>query len=246
MRYFIELAYNGQAYHGWQIQPNATSVQAVLQDTIGVLLKKPTELVGAGRTDTGVHAKYYMAHFDSESEIDTQNLTFKLNRIIPFDMVVFRVFPVPDSIHARFSAISRTYQYHIVSRKDPFLNQLAWFVPHTLNVDEMNAATSILFEYNDFTSFAKLHSDAKTNNCKIMLAHWEQLNHQLIFHIEADRFLRNMVRAIVGTLVEVGKGKLTVEDFRSIIESKNRCAAGQSVPAHGLFLTNILYTNIEI
>lgn len=241
MRYFIELAYNGQAYHGWQIQPNATSVQAVLHKAFFTLFKKEIELVGAGRTDTGVHARFYVAHFDSDLSIDIQQLLFKLNRILPADIVIFSIYEVPVEIHARFSAISRKYEYHIITRKDPFLNPLAWFVPHQLNMDAMNEAAAVLLQYTDFTSFAKLHSDAKTNLCKVSSAFWEQKNHLLIFHIEADRFLRNMVRAIVGTLVEIGKGKLTVDDMHRIISEKNRCAAGQSVPAQGLYLVDVKY-----
>lgn len=242
-RYFIYLAYEGTNYHGWQVQPNGVSVQECLQKALSTLLRVETEVVGAGRTDAGVHAKLMVAHFDSEKEdLDLALLTDKLNRLLPPDISVYRVCKVHPEAHARFDALSRTYKYYITSVKSPFNRHLKWRMHGSLNYELMNEAAKILFEYTDFTSFSKLHTDVKTNNCKIMQAEWVQEDETTwVFTIKADRFLRNMVRAIVGTLVEVGRGKMSIEEFRKVIEQKDRCKAGASVPGHALFLVDIEY-----
>lgn len=242
-RYFIYLAYEGTNYHGWQVQPNGVSVQECLQKALSTLLRVETEVVGAGRTDAGVHAKLMVAHFDSEKEdLNLALLTDKLNRLLPPDISVYRVCKVHPEAHARFDALSRTYKYYITSVKSPFNRHLKWRMHGLLNYELMNEAANILFEYTDFTSFSKLHTDVKTNNCKIMQAEWVQEDETTwVFTVKADRFLRNMVRAIVGTLVEVGRGKMSIEEFRKVIEQKDRCKAGASVPGHALFLVDIEY-----
>jgi len=240
-RFFIYLSYNGSAYHGWQMQPNGISVQEVLSKALSTVLRTDTEIIGAGRTDSGVHARLMVAHFDCETEIDTQQLTAKLNSMLPNDIAIYKIRQVNADAHARFDAISRRYEYHIVTSKSVFRNGLTARFAENLDVEKMNTAAATLFEFSDFTSFSKLHTDVKTNNCVIKHAKWERKEDELIFTIEADRFLRNMVRAIVGTLLEVGRGRMTTDDFRSIIEAKNRCKAGVSVPACGLFLVDILY-----
>ena len=241
-RYFLRLSYNGTNYHGWQIQPNAVSVQEVMEKSLSTLLREEISVVGAGRTDTGVHASFFVLHFDSEDEhIDAPKMIFKLNSFLPNDIAVQQLYPVLHDAHARFSALSRTYNYYISTVKNPFTTETAYQYPGKLNLLKMNNAASALLDYEDFTSFSRLHTDVKTNNCKIMLAEWTRKENQLVFTIKADRFLRNMVRAIVGTLLEVGHGKLSLEDFRKIIEKKDRGAAGASAPAHGLFLADIEY-----
>jgi len=242
-RYFIQLSYKGTNYHGWQFQPNAISVQEVLVKAFSTILREEIEITGAGRTDTGVHAIDFMAHFDTKIEnihLDDKFI-FKINSYLPKDIAIHKIIPVLKEAHARFDAISRTYNYYIHQKKDPFLLESSSFIPQDLDVEAMNTASNLLFNFIDFTSFSKLHTDVKTNNCKITEAFWRQENHKLIFTISADRFLRNMVRAIVGTLLEVGKHKLTINDFTQIIESKNRSKAGVSVPAQGLFLSSINY-----
>lgn len=240
-RYFIYLSYNGTAYHGWQKQPNGISVQEVLAKALSTILRTDTEIIGAGRTDTGVHARLMVAHFDFEGKIDTKHLSAKLNSILPNDIAIHNIREVKSDAHARFDAVSRRYEYHIVTSKSVFRNGLAARFAENLDIDKMNEAAAILFEFSDFTSFSKLHTDVKTNNCVIKQACWEKKDDELIFTIEADRFLRNMVRAIVGTLLDVGRGKMTTDEFRKIIEAKNRCKAGASVPACGLFLVDIQY-----
>lgn len=241
-RYFIELAYNGRNYRGWQIQPGEPTVQEALNQALSTLLRENIQVVGSGRTDTGVHASFYIAHFDTCKLLDHPEQTvYKLNRILGKDIAINRIYPVSPEMHARFSARSRTYQYFIDKTKNPFTCDYAWKVYPLPDINRMNEACRILFEYKDFTSFSKLHTDVKTNNCTIRAAHWEDTGPQLVFTIQADRFLRNMVRAIVGTLVEIGQGKLTTDDFRRIIESKNRCNAGTSVPGHALFLCHVEY-----
>lgn len=240
----MRLAYNGLRYHGWQIQHNARSVQQVITEAFKVIWKEEISLVGCGRTDTGVHARDYYAHFELEGlkgrdELD--DWIFRLNRYLDEDIVILDIFPVSPDLHARFSAISRTYQYFIHTRKDPFLNDISWFVPTPIDLYSMNEGAKMLFGIMDFTSFSKLHTDVKTNICNVMYAGWEKSGHQLIFTITADRFLRNMVRAIVGTLLDLGQHKITLEDFREIIDGKNRSLAGESVPAKGLFLTGVKY-----
>jgi len=242
-RYFIQLSYKGTNYHGWQIQPNAISVQEVLVKAFSTILREEIEITGAGRTDTGVHAINFNAHFDSSIENlhSDDKFIFKLNSFLPKDIAVHKIISVTNEAHARFDATNRTYNYFIHQKKDPFLLESSSFVPQDLDLEAMNKASNLLFSFTDFTSFSKLHTDVKTNNCKITEAFWRQENHKLIFTISADRFLRNMVRAIVGTLLEVGKHKLTISDFTQIIESKNRSKAGVSVPAQGLFLSSIDY-----
>lgn len=242
-RYFIEMAYNGTPFHGWQVQPNAVSVQAVVDDALSKLLRIPVHVVGAGRTDTGVHASYFVAHFDISIEIDNPaHFLYKVNRILPRDVVVYSIQEVDQELHSRFSAISRTYHYNLVLLKNPFKQETAYLPVYNLDFDLMNQAAQLLFDYTDFTSFSKLHTDVKTNNCTVMLAHWHQIgDHEWQFVIRADRFLRNMVRAIVGTLLDVGRGKITLEDFKKVIEEKNRGGAGSSAPAHALFLVDIAY-----
>ena len=242
-RYFIKLSYKGTNYHGWQIQPNAVTIQEILNKAFTTILRENIDITGAGRTDTGVHALNYIAHFDSKNEnleLDSK-LLFKINGLLPHDIAIHSIKKAKQDAHARFDAIKRTYNYYIHKTKDPFLLETSYYHPQELNVDKMNKACKILMEYTDFTSFSKLHTDVKTNNCKIDEAYWTEDHHKLIFTISADRFLRNMVRAIVGTLLDIGKNKLTIEDFITIIETKNRSNASASAPAHGLFLTKIKY-----
>ncbi len=243
-RYFIQLNYKGTNYHGWQFQPNAISVQEVLTGACSTILREKVEITGAGRTDTGVHATFFMAHFDSKNpglEAD-KKIIFKLNSFLPNDIAIQKILKVKNDAHARFDALRRTYHYHIHQQKDPFLIESSYYFPHKLNLDLMNKACELLYQFTDFTSFSKLHTDVKTNNCTIKSAFWTQQDYKLIFEIKADRFLRNMVRAIVGTLIDVGKNKISLNDFIEIIESKNRSLAGVSVPAHGLYLSNIEYS----
>ncbi len=244
-RYFVKLSYKGTHFHGWQIQPNAISVQEVLQKAFSLLLREDIAVVGAGRTDTGVHAINYIAHFETVKRIENLNqLIYKLNSFLTDDIVVHDIFPVSEEMHARFSAISRTYEYRIHQNKDPFLTETSLYLYEKLDFELMNSAAEILFEYKDFTSFSKLHTDTKTNFCKILRAEWIKRENQNIFIISADRFLRNMVRAVTGTLLDIGRGKNSKDDLRKIIESKDRSAAGASVPARGLFLTEIKYPEI--
>lgn len=240
-RYFIELMYDGTAYHGWQIQPNSSTVQEQINLSLSTVLGEEVNVVGAGRTDTAVHAKQMFAHFDSAVEFGMDELVFKLNSFLKNDISIVRVFKVGDSAHSRFDAISRKYEYIIHKNKNPFLINKAWHFHKNLDIDAMNEAAKFLMNYNDFTSFSKLHTQTKTNNCTIIFAKWEERGDTLVFSIEADRFLRNMVRAIVGTLVAVGEKKLSIQDFIEIIESKDRSKAGVSVPAHGLYLVKVEY-----
>ena len=242
MRYFIEFSYNGSAYFGYQIQPKQISVQEELEKALSTILREPVKTTGAGRTDTGVHAKKMFAHFETD-QLLSENLIYKLNSFLSENIAIKRIFKVDDDMHARFSATYRTYEYYISLEKDPFSKDSSWqyWRQKTLNINLMNEACKILFEYDDFTSFAKLHADNKTNICKIYKAEWEQLGNQLRFTISADRFLRNMVRAIVGTMVEIGSGKIAPQDLRRIIEEKYRNSAGVSAPAQGLFLVDVGY-----
>lgn len=241
MRYFIYLSYDGARYHGWQIQPNGISVQEVLNKALSTLLREPIEVTGAGRTDAGVNASLMVAHFDCQQTTDNGQLTYRLNKLLPPDIVIHKIQQVKDDAHARFSATSRTYHYYIITEKSPF-EPYAYRFPQPLDFDRMNEAAKTLFDYIDFTSFSKLHTDVKTNNCRIITARWEQLSPiKWQFTITADRFLRNMVRAIVGTLLDVGRGVLTIEQFREIIEKKDRCSAGTSVPGNALFLADVTY-----
>ena len=240
MRYFIYLSYDGARYHGWQIQPNGSSVQEVLGKALSTLLHESIEVTGAGRTDAGVNASLMVAHFDTEHTADNQ-LAYRLNKFLPQDIAIHKIVPVKPEAHARFSATSRTYHYYVITAKSPF-EPYAYRFPQPLDFDKMNEAAKALFDYIDFTSFSKLHTDVKTNNCRIMAAQWEQVSPiKWKFTITADRFLRNMVRAIVGTLLDVGRGVLTLEQFREIIEKKDRCSAGMSVPGNALFLADVTY-----
>ena len=241
-RYFIKLAYNGSGFHGWQVQDNANSVQGEITDKLKLLLKDDLHIVGCGRTDSGVHANEFFAHFDTEIIIDNTNkLVFKLNSFLSEEIVIFDIYKVKNDFHSRFSAIKRTYKYYVSLKKNPFKNNLTYYFHHTLNVAEMNKACSYLFDYEDFTSFSKLHTQTATNNCKIESAEWVEEDGILVFTISADRFLRNMVRAIVGTMIEIGRGKLKAEEIKTIIEAKDRSKAGYSVPAQGLFLHRVEY-----
>ena len=241
MRYFIEFSYNGKNYFGYQIQPNEISVQEELEKALSTILRSEIKTTGAGRTDTGVHAKKMFAHFDFEGGI-SEKLPHQLNSFLPPDISVRRIFEVADDFHARFDATFRTYEYFISLEKNPFTQESAWQIwKRNLDVEKMNEACKILFEYDDFASFSKVGGDNKTTICKIYKACWEQNGTQLKFTISADRFLRNMVRAIVGTMVEIGSGKIQPEDLRKIIEDKNRNSAGTSAPAHGLFLVDVGY-----
>lgn len=249
MRYFIDLAYDGTNYHGWQIQPNGTTVQQVLQDALTTILRAPHSIIGAGRTDTGVNASHMVAHFDSDTPVDCANLVSRANRFLPQDIVIHRIRPVRDDAHARFSATSRTYHYYLSAVRQPFHRQHTCYFPQSLDFEAMNAACELLLRCTDFTSFSKLHTDTKTNNCHILCARWQPFVHpettddgtNYRFTIQADRFLRNMVRAVVGTLLEVGQHHITLSDLQRIIDQKDRCAAGQSVPGHALFLADITY-----
>ena len=245
MRYFVEFAYNGTKYHGWQSQPNADSVQQTLNNALSVILRSPIETMGAGRTDSGVHARQMYAHFDSDEINDLKNLAYKLNSILPDDISVDTVFKVNDQAHARFDAVSRTYQYHIHTKKDVFLTKTSWFYKSELNVEAMNIAAKILIGKHDFQCFSKTHTDVNNYYCNVIQAFWTKSGNNLVFTIEADRFLRNMVRAIVGTLINIGLGKINLDEFRRIILAKNRSEAGVSVPAHGLYLTQIKYPYIK-
>ena len=241
MRYFIELSYKGTNYHGWQIQPDASSVQEEITKALATILQEKILLVGAGRTDAGVHASQMFAHVDTVKKL-TDDYVHKLNAILPNDIVIKSIKEVSDDTHARFDAVSRTYEYRILLGRDPFLLETTWQLHQkNLQIEKMNEAANLLFEYEDFESFSKVKTDVNTFNCTIMKAVWTLEDKHLIFHIKANRFLRNMVRAVVGTLLEVGLGKKTVEDFRKIIESKKRSEAGLSVPAKGLFLTEVCY-----
>lgn len=240
-RYFIELSYHGENYHGWQIQPDVISVQEVLQQVISTLLKKDITIVGAGRTDSGVHAKQLIAHFDF-GELDKENLKKRLNAFLPNSISIKSVVEVANEAHARFDAISRSYEYQIYLGKNPFLMDTTWQIhSKKLDVDKMNEAAAILLNYIDFKCFSKSKTDVFTYDCDITNANWIVKEDLLVFHISANRFLRNMVRAIVGTLYNVGLGKVSIAEFIKIIESKDRTKAGISVPAQGLFLTKVTY-----
>ncbi|MFE3847406.1 tRNA pseudouridine(38-40) synthase TruA [Flavobacterium sp. LB3P45] len=254
MRYFIKLAYNGTHYHGWQYQPNASSVQETMNKAVSTILNTEINLMGAGRTDTGVHAKEMYAHFDFEPSFDIPTLVHKLNSYLPKDIAVYDIILVHEEAHTRFDATKRTYEYHINTFKDPFLQEQSWYFHQPLDVDLMNEAAELLFNYTDFQCFSKVNTDVNTFDCSIFEANWtrgtakqgleKQENEILIFTISANRFLRNMVRAIVGTLINIGLHKITLADFNAIIKSKNRDNAGFSVPAHGLYLTKIEYDYI--
>lgn len=240
MRYFVEFSYNGTNYHGWQKQPNAHTVQEALNKCFSVLLQKEIELMGAGRTDTGVHATQMFAHFDYNLPVELEKLVYKMNSFLPNDISVSKVFEVKEDSHARFSATSRTYQYFVSEKKDIF-NPNLHLVYKDLDIDKMNEACKHLMGEQDFTSFSKVHTETFTNNCTITKAVWEKEGDIFVFTISANRFLRNMVRSVVGTFLDVGSGKINVSDIKNIIDKKDRSEAGVSVPAKALFLTQICY-----
>ena len=241
LRYFLELSYNGAAYHGWQNQPNAISVQAVIEKALSMLLNHDIAITGAGRTDAGVHAKQLFAHFDTDMVFNYTDLVYKLNSFLPKDIAIHHVFKVKPEAHSRFNAISRTYLYRVALNKNVFNFDAAYYVKQPLDVAKMNAASKVLLEYTDFQCFSKSNTNVKTYYCTVLQAEWFVKDNELEFVIKANRFLRNMVRAIVGTMIEIGLGKLSVEDLHTIIQSKKRSEAGFSVPANGLYLTKIEY-----
>ncbi len=246
-RYFIELSYDGSNYHGWQTQPNAVAVQDVLDKALSTVFRQPIETVGCGRTDTGVHAKDFFAHFDCDDESIVHgpwSMVRSINSVLPHDIAIKNIIPVDAEAHARFDATLRSYQYHIHFNKDPFKHGYSWLLRDVPDLTLMNEAARIIMEYTDFSCFSKSNTQTKTNNCKISRAEWVQEGDGIVFHISADRFLRNMVRAIVGTMIMVGKKDIEPEAVRAIIESKNRSNAGTSVPACGLYLTDIKYPYI--
>ncbi|MET2985826.1 tRNA pseudouridine(38-40) synthase TruA [Aureibaculum conchae] len=242
MRYFIELSYNGKNYHGWQAQPNAITVQETVTKALSTILRVKVDTIGAGRTDAGVHALQLFAHFDVANAFDENQITKKANAFLPEDIVVKNVFLVDDNTHARFDAVSRSYEYRIWLGRNPFLTDFTWqLYQKKLDINKMNQAAAILLEYTNFKCFSKSKTDVRTYNCKITKAEWVKKDNELTFYIKADRFLRNMVRAIVGTLVEVGTNKKSIEDFVEILKSEDRCEAGFSAPSQGLFLSTVNY-----
>lgn len=241
MRYFIRLAYKGTNYCGWQVQPNANTVQAELNKALSLLLNEDIETLGCGRTDTGVHAADFFAHFDSAHDIDAPRLVYRLNKFLPHDIGIKEIFRVNDEAHARFSATAREYKYYIDRTKSPFTEGLAWYYYADIDVDLMNEAAAYLLTVDDFKAFSRGDTDVKTTLCNVTYAKWDEVNGQLVFTIVANRFLRNMVRAVVGTLVDVGRQKITIGEFKQIVESQNRSLAGDSAPAEGLFLNRIDY-----
>jgi tRNA pseudouridine38-40 synthase len=243
-RYFIRLAYDGTNYHGWQRQPNGITVQQTLEDAMTMMLRRPVALTGAGRTDTGVHAREFFAHFDLADELhsaESEKLVFRINQYLPGDVVLYEVFPVNPDVHARFSALSRTYRYCIARVPDPFRRNYTWFKYGAIDVDLMNVGAELIRAADDFTSFSKVDTDTATNICRVNEARWCDEGPELVFTITADRFLRNMVRAIAGTLLQLGTGKLTLDKLGEIIERRDRTLAGDSVPAKGLTLHSIGY-----
>ena len=247
MRYFLKLAYSGSPFHGWQSQPNAVSVQQTVEDALSTITRKPIQIVGAGRTDTGVNANIMYAHFDVDAAIDDkQKFILSLNRLCGPAIAIDNLLDVTNDAHARFDATEREYRYFVSFSKSPFLSNISWLSPTKLKTDEMNEAAKVLLATKDFTSFAKLHSDAKTNLCDVREAVWKEWKNEyqvpgIVFIIKSDRFLMNMVRAVVGTLIDVGRGKISISDFKEIIDSKNRCSAGISMPPQALFLWDIKY-----
>jgi tRNA pseudouridine38-40 synthase len=243
MRFFITLSYDGTRYHGWQVQPNGPSVQEKLQWALSTILRQDIQVTGAGRTDAGVHARMMVAHFDVETmDFGLQDLTYKLNRLLPQDIAIQKMEPVSDEMHARFSATSRTYHYYIHTVKDPFLRAYSCELHYPLDFQLMNEAAAVLMTYEDFGAFCKAHADVKTTLCHITAAQWHQTSpSSWYFEITANRFLRNMVRAVVGTLIDVGRGRLSLDDFRKVIEGKRRTEAGESMPANALFLEEVKY-----
>lgn len=244
MRFLIQLAYKGTQFHGWQKQHNARSIQGVLEEKLSMLLAEPIDTLGCGRTDTGVHAKDFYAHFDTAKQINPEYLVYKLNHVLPDDIAVYTIKQVKDDFNARFDATWREYEYHITTLPNPFVVETAWYQYGNFDIEAMNTAAALLLGEKDFECFSKVHTQVNHFRCDVMVAKWELQGSNLIFTIRANRFLRNMVRAIVGTLTDVGRGKRSVNDVARILESKDRCEAGQSVPAHGLFLTKINYPDV--
>ncbi len=248
-RYFIEIAFDGSAYHGWQIQRNAVTVQELLDNALSTLLRQPVATVGCGRTDTGVHAKQLFAHFDLDAAVFpmvNHDFVYKLNALLPHDIAAKRLIAVEPEAHARFDAVSRSYEYHIHLEKNPFLHGRSWLLRDLPDVSAMNEAAGILQQYEDFSCFSKSNTQVQTNNCRITRAEWHWVNDsQLVFHISANRFLRNMVRAIVGTLIEIGRGERNPAYMHTVIQSKDRSIAGMSVPACGLYLTKVEYPEVK-
>ena len=242
MRYFMTLSYDGTRFHGWQVQPNGISVQGELQRGLSLILRGDVQVTGAGRTDAGVHASMMVAHFDSDHDIDGRQLAYKLNKLLPQDIAVTKIEKVSDDLHARFSALSRSYHYYVHTRKDPFLRHYSCEIHYPLDFGKMNEAGRMLLSYNDFGAFCKSHADVKTTLCQVTKAEWTELQPgRWRFEITANRFLRNMVRAVVGTLIEVGRGRMTLDDFRKVVEGKRRTEAGESMPGHALFLVDVSY-----
>lgn len=242
MRYFLKLSYNGKNYHGWQVQKNAHSVQTEVEQALSIFLQEKINTVGCGRTDTGVHAKTFFLHFDVSNEICNEgHFIHHVNCLLPHDIAVHQLMKVKPDAHARFDAVLRTYEYFLYGQKNPFRKESAYFFPYHLDLEKMNHACTVLQEYQDFSSFSKSRTQVKTNRCKIAEATWREADGQIIFRISADRFLRNMVRAIVGTMTEIGENKIDEKKFRDIIEGKSRSEAGFSVPAHGLYLVDVKY-----
>jgi tRNA pseudouridine38-40 synthase len=247
------MAYDGTEYHGWQIQPNGKTIQEVLENSLSVLLQLEVKVTGAGRTDAGVHASFFIAHFDIHQESlashfsgpDDPQFVFKLNRFLPDDIVVYSIREVDPELHARFSALHRTYQYRISSQKPLFNRNYSYHLYGRLDMEAMNHCCEIILNTTDFTSFSKLHTDVKSNNCHVSKARWSELEGGYQFEIKADRFLRNMVRSLVGTMLETGQGKLDIEGFHGIVDARDRGKAGQSVPAAGLFLVDIGYEGLN-
>ena len=246
-RYFMRLAYNGASFHGWQSQPNAVSVQSTIEDALATVLRSEVKITGAGRTDAGVNARMMIAHLDLPDDCKSpDSLVRALNSLVGKDIAIYSLIKVHDDAHARFDATSRTYHYYAHTGKSPFHYNSSWQAPDNLDYEKMNQAARLLLDVDDFTSFANLHTDAKTNICNVTEACWKPLGEgRWVFVITADRFLRNMVRAVVGTLVEVGRGKMTLEQFRQVVEAKNRCAAGTSMPGHALYLWSVTYPYCE-
>jgi tRNA pseudouridine38-40 synthase len=240
LRYFLELSYDGTPFVGWQRQPAGDSVQSCLEDALSILFRKPLTIVGAGRTDAGVHAHQLFAHVDLDEHVD-QDLTFRLNKLLPKEIAVRNVIAVTQDAHARFDAVSRIYRYHITTQKNPFLQKRSYQFAKPLDLDLMNQAAKILIDHKNFKCFSKSKTDVKTYVCDIQQVHWQQNGSELVFFIQANRFLRNMVRAIVGTLIEVGLRKISISDFEAILASRDRSQAGYSVPAHGLYLEKVNY-----
>jgi tRNA pseudouridine38-40 synthase len=241
MRYFLEIAYDGTRFHGWQIQPNALSVQEVLNDCLNKILRQPINTIGSGRTDTGVHASQQFVHFDVEELLNIEQALYRINRLLPDDIAAKNLYLVSDEAHARFDAFEREYHYQITLTKDPFNRFYAYYLNRIVNVESMNKAAALLLQYEDFTTFSKVKGDTKHYNCNIYEALWQQQGDNLMFTIRANRFLRGMVRLVVGTLLDVGRSKLTIEQFEQIISSKDRSKASGAAPAEGLYLAKVNY-----